>query len=438
MPSREKKQEGTLLALLREPQRGKVKGVRGVLTLFQSLCVFLMLTWHSANLKAEDLILSISLIVVTLIATTLIQKQSSGDSYLFLIASVIFTIGETMIYRLDQAMGLHQLKVYLLSLFAFFLVYAFYRKTRTRWENRFRLYFLIIVALFLATFAFGRVQGGAKNWIRIGGFQFQPSEFAKIPFVFMIASWYQNYEDYQKNFWTQYSLSIAVFILIALFFLQRELGTALVFFMVFIACQFAFETHSWVLLLNLALALAGLFVGYKFFPHVQDRVAIWLNPWADVNMKGYQIVQSLFAIAEGKFFGTGLGLGQPDRIPLSYSDFIFASVIEEMGSFMGICLILLFVIFLYRGMKIAMEQAQDFYVALAVSISVLFASQAFIMFAGVMKVIPLTGITVPFLTYGGSSLLSSFILLAILQVASEDRSYQPSLDLNRPRKGGKR
>ena len=136
--------------------------------------------------------------------------------------------------------------------------------------------------------------------------------------------------------------------------------------------------------------------------------------------KGYQITQSLFAISEGGFFGKGLGLGYPHFIPLAYNDFIFSAIVEEMGIFTGIGIIMLFLILFYRGFKIGMNQENKFYRILALGISVLFCIQAFIIIGGVIKLIPLTGITLPFVSYGGSSLITSFIALGILQVASED------------------
>lgn len=238
--------------------------------------------------------------------------------------------------------------------------------------------------------------------------------------MLFIASWYKNYEHYEKTFLGRISLTVMVYILLGLFLLQKELGTAAIFFATLLTTQIAFERHRWVPVVNLLLACVGLFVAYHLFSHVRVRFDMWLDPWKDFNNKGYQIIQALFAIAEGGFFGTGIGLGHPDSIPLGHSDFIFASVVEEMGAFMGICVILLFVLLLYRGFKIAMQQERDFYAAVAVAVSAIFASQAIVMFAGVLKVIPLTGITVPFLTYGGSSLLSSFVLLALLQTCSED------------------
>ncbi len=145
-----------------------------------------------------------------------------------------------------------------------------------------------------------------------------------------------------------------------------------------------------------------------------------MNPWKYIERQGYQITQSLFAIAEGGFFGSGLGLGYPDFIPVVYTDFIFSAICEEMGIFTGIGIIMLFMILVYRGFKIGISQENQFYKILALGISTLFGIQSFIILGGVLKMIPLTGLTLPFVSYGGSSIVSSFIALGVLQVCSEE------------------
>lgn len=402
------------------PKRGSLAPARFLLVLFQLLAVLLVFLFHYKNLNGQVLLFGAGLVLMTLLSVGIMARFSRNEPYLLVIVNMIFTIGAIMVFRIRPNLGSRQLFIYLVSVVIFFFVFFLLRASYRFWENATWIYFALTLACFLLTLLFGRFLYGAKNWVTIAGVQIQPSEFAKVPFVFMIASWFRHYEDYQTSPLKRYSLMIAVYVLIALFFVQKELGTAMVFFSIFFMAQVAFERNKSLVVLNFLLVLVGLTLGYFLFQHVRSRVDIWLNPWADYHDKGYQIVQSLFAIAEGGFFGTGLGLGHPESVPLGYSDFIFASVVEEMGGFMGICLIFLFLLLFYRGIKIAMRQERDFYSCLALCISVLFASQALIMFGGVMKLIPLTGITIPFLTYGGSSLLSSFILLACLQLCSED------------------
>ena len=406
-----------------------------LLTLFQILALSLVFAFHMKELSMSSLVFGIGLILMTTLSIGLMQKSSVGDPYFLMIVNMIFSIGVIMIYRVRPGLGERQLFFYLVGVILYFVAYLFLKRTHAQWEGRFAFFFLLTLALFLVTLVFGVSYHGAKNWIRFGNlFQIQLTEFAKLPYVYMVASWFQHYEDFQKSLLKKWSLSLAVFFFIGLFFIQHELGTAMVFFAVMIVCQFAFERNREIPFVNLALAFGGLYLAYRLFPYVQTRVSVWLNPWADYNVKGYQIIQAEFALAEGSFFGTGIGQGQPGSVPLGYSDFIFATIVEEMGAFMGICLIFLFIIFTYRGIKTTFHQERDFYSALALSVVVIFASQALIIFAGTLRMIPFTGITIPFLTYGGSSLLSGFLLLSILQVASESQVYGESPLLNEQRR----
>ncbi|WP_304263230.1 FtsW/RodA/SpoVE family cell cycle protein [Kallipyga massiliensis] len=396
------------------------KGILGLLIIFQVLALALAFLFHIQDLSVDSLFFAGGLILTSSISIIIIQKVSTGDPYPLMIVNMIFSIGIIMIYRIRPDLGVKQMVIYLMALIAYFSVYFILKVGQRFWEGKIIFYYGVTLLLFMITLVLGEFLHGAKNWITIGGIQVQPSEFAKIPFAFFVASWFKRYDEFQTSLLRKLSLTLATFLLIGLFFLQKELGTAVVFFAVLLVAQLAYEKNSWIPFMNLVLAVAGLYVAYRIFPYIQDRFAIWRDPWADYNNKGYQVIQAAFALAAGSFFGTGVGLGQPGRVPLGHSDFIFASVVEEFGSMMGICLILLFVILLYRGFKTAMNQERDFYSALALCVVVIFAAQAFIMFAGTMKLIPLTGITIPFLTYGGSSLVSSFALLAALQVASED------------------
>lgn len=404
----------------KRPVQSHHKGILGLLITFQVLALALAFLFHIQDLSVDSLFFAGGLILTSSISIIIIQKVSTGDPYPLMIVNMIFSIGIIMIYRIRPDLGVKQMVIYLMALIAYFSVYFILKVGQRFWEGKIIFYYGVTLLLFVVTLVLGEFLHGAKNWITIGGIQVQPSEFAKIPFAFFVASWFKRYDEFQTSLLRKLSLTLATFLLIGLFFLQKELGTAVVFFAVLLVAQLAYEKNSWIPFMNLVLAVAGLYVAYRIFPYIQDRFAIWKDPWADYNNKGYQVIQAAFALAAGSFFGTGVGLGQPGRVPLGHSDFIFASVVEEFGSMMGICLILLFVILLYRGFKTAMNQERDFYSALALCVVVIFAAQAFIMFAGTMKLIPLTGITIPFLTYGGSSLVSSFALLAALQVASED------------------
>ena len=202
------------------------------------------------------------------------------------------------------------------------------------------------------------------------------------------------------------------------FAILNEWGTALLFFLTYFAAMFIYDKSLKLVLLNgLMSAFIGI-LGYLFTDQISTRVHIWLDPWTDMQGKGYQIAQSLFAIVSGGFFGSGLGQGSPNSIPESHSDFIFSAICEEMGLFMGIAIIMCYFIFTYRGVKIALKTNNSFYKAVAILLTTVFGFQTFIIIGGVIKMIPLTGITLPFVSYGGSSIISSFIMLGIMAAIS--------------------
>ena len=202
---------------------------------------------------------------------------------------------------------------------------------------------------------------------------------------------------------------------LVLLMLQKDLGTALLYFSVTLLLYWASTGNLPVTLLGLAGGGAAAFVGYQRFAHVRRRVAIWLNPWADYDNAGYQLVQGLMAIASGGLFGVGLGLGSPTSIPVYESDFIFAVLCEQFGLIFGLCVLLMMVALVLRGAMIAMAARRSFHGLLAMGASVLLGIQTFVIIGGVLKLIPLTGVTLPFVSYGGTSLISSMCLVGFIQ-----------------------
>ncbi len=392
---------------------------RNLLFLFEILSLSLLFIYQWDSVDNSTYITGIGLVLIIYISNLLLGKISKGDNYIFLIVTMLISIGVIMIYRIDSALGVKQLLWLSIGIFIFYITYFFLRFIKG-WSNWLYLYLGGAYFLFLITFVLGTRKFGAINWITIGGHSFQPAEITKILLIFILASYYSNIDKWKKYKNAPYYLMGIVYSFIALLFLQRDLGTALIFYGIFAAIQFIYEDDKKLILYNVGLAAVGGTLGYLLFDHVKVRVLTWLDPWKYIDNKGYQITQSLFAIAEGGFFGTGLGLGHPEFIPLAYTDFIFSAICEEMGLFTGIGIIMLFMILVYRGFKIALSQTNRFYKILAIGVSVLFGVQSIVILGGVLKVLPLTGITLPFVSYGGSSILSSFIALGILQVASED------------------
>lgn len=395
------------------------KSPRNLLLIFEVLGLLLLFAYQGKSIDRLTLMSVAGLVLIIYISNYILTKVSSGDNYIFLIVTMLISIGTIMIYRIDERLGIKQLIWISLGILVFFITY-FIMKYIISWSNWIYFYLASSYTLFLMTFILGSRRKGAINWISIKGISFQPAEITKLLIIFILAAYYSNRPKWKDVKNASYYLMGIIYSFIFLLFLQRDLGTAVIFYLIFTAIQFIYEEDRKLIFYNIGVSAIGGFIGYTVFDHVKIRFQSWLNPWKYIDRQGYQITQSLFAIAEGGFFGKGLGLGYPDFIPEVYTDFIFSAICEEMGVFTGIGIIMLFMILVYRGFKIAISQDNQFYRILALGISILFGVQSFIILGGVLKMIPLTGITLPFVSYGGSSLLSSFIALGILQIASEE------------------
>lgn len=391
-----------------------------LLFLFEFLSLSLAMIFNIKNLSNVDFYTYLAILVVTLLTSFLVDRFTKSDNILLLIVNMLFSIGVAIIYRLDPKLGRRQLQFYLVGVTLFFMTY-FILKFYKKWDKLILFYVGISIVLFLITLVFGTNLYGAKNWIIIGNkFSIQPSEFIKVPLAFFIASFYTNFNKISLKPFGRYFMNFIIYIFIGFLFLQKDLGTALIFFGVLILSQFVYEKDRKLIFINMFFMVIGSIVAYFLFGHVRIRVATWLDPWSDIDATGYQITQALFATASGGLFGTGIGLGRPDYIPVAESDFIFSAICEEMGIFMGIGVVLLFMILVYRAIKISLTQQNKFYSVLAFCIGILFALQTFIILGGVLKLIPLTGVTLPFISQGGSSMLAGFILLGCLQYCGEE------------------
>ncbi len=360
------------------------------------------------------LIAGVLLTLLMVICYYLIIKLDMGDQYIFLIISILTSLGVAMLYRLNPEYGFRQITWFGIAAVLYFMAYFLFRWIKL-WDRGIYVYIAGSLFLFVVTFVFGTTIKGATNWIRIGSFNFQPAEAIKLFFIFMLAAYFK-YPEKLKN--TYVFLGI-VYFHIVLLTLQRDMGMAMLFFGVFISIYYIYQTDIKLFLYNIAAAgLIGVF-SYYTMNHVRIRFDTWINPWKDIAGRGYQITQSLFAIAAGGFFGTGLGLGTPEYIPEVHTDFIFSAICEELGIFGGIAVVLLYFIMIYRGFKITMTINEPFSKIVALGITLTYSYQTFIIIGGVIKLIPLTGVTLPFVSYGGSSLISAFVAFGILQALSK-------------------
>jgi peptidoglycan glycosyltransferase len=280
------------------------------------------------------------------------------------------------------------------------------------------------------TFLFGTEVNGARLWIYLGPIGFQPSEFIKLVLVVFIAGYLAEHRTLLRDAVVRIGpikvpplpyllpmLAIFVIVMLVVVF-GKDLGTALLFFGIFLTMLFVATGRRSYVLVGLLLFLAGSFVASQLFEHVARRIDAWIDPFADASGSGYQAVQSLYAFARGGLFGEGLGQSllptAGGHFPAVETDFIFAVVGEELGAIGAFALLALAMTLVFRGMRIAILARDDFSGLLAVGLTVSLGLQTLIIAAGVLKLIPLTGITFPFVSYGGSSLLASFLIIGLL------------------------
>ena len=275
-----------------------------------------------------------------------------------------------------------------------------------------------IIAL-IVVFFMGSVEYGAKLSLNFGGISIQPSEFVKITFLFFMASCIVKYRDFRGFLYTSVGAAIHVLILV----ICKDLGTAFIFLMTYLFLIFiAYKNYIVVALELLVITIGGILV-YQLFPHIQTRFLAWSDPLSVIDDQGYQICQSLFAIGTGGWLGSGLCNGMPTKIPVVTKDFIFAAISEEMGAIIGLSLVLIYITSFFMIFNVAYDCADSMYMLVVNGIAIIFAVQTLLNIGGVIKFIPSTGVTLPFVSYGGSSLLSMFLCFYLVE-ASRDLSYK--------------
>ena len=368
-----------------------------------------------------------------------------ADPFVLPIATVINGLGITMIHRLDiaegivgwQATGIRQMAWTAVALVGFVAVLALVRNHRVLLRFRY-LFMLAGVLLLLMPLmpGIGRTVNGATLWVQLGSITFQPGEVAKIALAIFFAGYLLTAKD-SLQVVGRYALGVrwprlrdlgpilVVWALaMAVLVFQRDLGTSLLYFGLFLAMMFiATERFIWIVVGG-GFFLAGALIAGSQIGYVQGRVAGWLNSFdADVYERlggSYQLVQGLFGFAEGGFLGQGLGQGQPYLVPLANSDYIVASLGEEIGLIGIFGLLALYLLLVSRGFRIGYVGTEDFGRLLAGGLAVVMALQVFIVIGGLTRLIPVTGLTTPFLAAGGSSLVANWMIVALIMRLSDD------------------
>ena len=369
------------------------------------------------------------------------KAAPQADPLILPLAAVLNALGLAAVYRLSpEEFGPAQITWTVVGIGCFVATLLVVREFETLSGFKYILGFAGVALLLLPLApGIGTTINGARLWVALGPLSFQPGELAKVCLVVFFAAYLAERKELLaiasrrlagfhvpdlKHFGpllVMWGLSLAVM------FFERDLGSSLLFFSIFLVMLYVATARIVYVAFGFLLFLMGSYVGYLQFTHVQDRVQIWLDVFDPryISDEGYQLAQSLFALATGGLFGTGLGQGRPDLIPAAHTDFIFAVIGEELGMLGTAGVLLCFMLIVARGLRIAMQSRSDFGQLLSMGLVTIFGIQTLIILAGVTRLMPLTGITLPFMSYGGSSLISNFILIAILIRISHQTAAAP-------------
>lgn len=341
----------------------------------------------------------------------LYKKLYRNCSYLLLNNTcMLLCTGFIMLTRLSVEKAMRQFVIAavaaLLTLWLPYLIDRVWQLAKIPW-----IYCALGLLLLLVVCIAGNTSFGAQLSLTIGGISFQPSEFVKISFVFFAATMLYRSLEFKNVAVTTAAAAAHVLILV----LSKDLGSALIFFVSYVLLLFV-ATSNWLYLgAGAGSGVLAALLSYRLFSHVQVRVEAWQNPWKDIAGRGYQITQALFAIGTGGWFGMGLYQGMPGKIPVVEKDFIFAAISEELGGVYALCILLICLGCFIQMMLIAIQMQAAFYRLIAFGLGIEYILQVFLTIGGVIKFIPSTGVTLPFVSYGGSSMLSTFLLFGIIQ-----------------------
>ena len=404
----------------RERRRDPARALTSVMMLF-FFSAFLLISLQG-EIRWQGFALAAAVPLMIYIATLWLPRFFPADKLLLAIANFLCALGVLVLYSTDRgagtSRGVQQAMYYGVGIVAMLVCILLVRYVR-RWGFLIKVVMLGAAAMMVLPLAIGTEQNGATNWIVIGGTSLQPSEVVKIALL-LILGWYMS----RHRFWPWFLF--AMFSLLVLM-LQKDLGTALIYYATTLLLFWASTGNLPLTGLGLLGGCGAAVLGYEMFAHVKKRVAIWRNPWIYYETSGYQIAQTLMAIASGGLFGVGLGLGAPRVIPVYFTDCIFAVICEQFGIIFGILVLVMYAILILRGTAIAQASRHSFHAIVAMGATVMLGVQTFVIIGGVLKLIPLTGVTMPFVSYGGTSLVSCMGLIGLIQgvasVTQDDLAY---------------
>lgn len=346
---------------------------------------------------------------------------------------MLLSVSFVILTRLSYNKALKQFIIVTVSMVAALAIPFFVHKFKFL-KNLKWIYAAVGIAALSVVLILGQTTYGSKLSYSIGGVTFQPSEFVKILFVFFVASALYQASGFFEVFTTAVVAGIHVIVLV----ISKDLGSALIFFVVYVLMVFIATRNYLYLLAGAVGGSVAAYIAFSVFTHVQVRVQAWKDPWSVIDSAGYQITQSLFAISSGGWFGLGLYQGTPESIPFVEADFIFSAIAEELGILFAVCLILICVSCFIMFMNIAVRLKDKFYQMTAFGLGVTYIFQVFLTIGGGTKFIPLTGVTLPLISYGGSSVLTTLLMFSIVEglyiVKQEEGAKEEKLKVKRKKK----
>ena len=391
----------------------------------------LLLAIRSDSFDLQALMFAVIMPLITFSVVKLFSKFWPIDRALLILTLMLCSISLITLKDIARSSITPQTQaVYMLAgLVAMAVGIGFIRHVRS-WD-RWAAPLMIVTFLALAApLVIGSWQNGAKNWLKFGSgdaLSVQPSEFGKLSLIFILASQLSNRPRFRK------CLPVLLYAaaLCALLLAERDLGALLLYFLTTVMMFYAATSNLPITLAGLGMGVGGALGAYRLFPYVAKRFDLFQNPWIDPLDSGYQIIQALIAIGSGGMFGMGLGLGYPRNIPLYHSDFIFSAICEDFGLVFALMMLGIYVLILMRGASVAMNARTSFHALVAFGVVALLATQTFVIVGGNIKLIPLTGVTLPFISSGGSSIVSMMGAMGMLLGVSSLNAGDEAEDLRR-------
>ena len=408
--------------------RSNTRLLLSAVMLFQTAAM-LLVAFQGEGINTQALVLAAALPLGTWLVTLLMGRVWPVDRAILILALFLCSVGIITLSDIAKSDVTPRTQaVYACGgLFAMFVGAAFIRGWK-QWR-RFAPLLMALCAIALLTPYLPKIgiyKNGARNWVGLpNGPSVQPSEFMKPVLILCLAAGFANRPRFIKCLPTIGFAAVCCGILLS----EKDLGAVLLYFLTTVLMYYAATSNAFITLSGLGMGAAAAVIAYKALPYVQDRIAIWQNPWVDYEHSGYQLIQSLIAIGSGGLFGMGLGLGMPRNIPLYYSDFIFAAITEEFGLIFAIGLLAVYVMIIMRGLIVAFNARTSFHSLASFGLVIMLGLQTMLIVGGNTKLLPLTGVTLPLVCYGGSSLVSTFFSMGLLLGMSSMNAEDEARDI---------